>query len=157
MGRVGNKGRHIHGGQGIVHPAADLLRGHSQVLRGKSHVLFHHVGDDLVVRVLEHHAYPAADLQKTFLVLGVHALHVHLAAAGQQDGVQAFGKGGFSGAVVPQHHHKASLFNGRVHAPQGQDRLLSFLRRIGEFQGLCFDHSRHVSSLSVSSETCIIR
>ena len=25
MGRMGHKGGHIHGGQGIVHPAADLL------------------------------------------------------------------------------------------------------------------------------------
>ncbi len=80
MGRVGDKLAHTHGGQGIVHPAADLLRGHAQVLRGKGHVLLHHVGDDLVVRVLEHHAHPAADLQKQFLVGGVHALHVHLAA-----------------------------------------------------------------------------
>ena len=25
MGRMGHKGGHIHGGQGVIHPAADLL------------------------------------------------------------------------------------------------------------------------------------
>ena len=140
---MGHEGGHIHSRQRIIHPAADLLRRHSQIFRGKGHILLHHVGDDLVVRVLEHHAHPAANLQQARLVLRVHALHIHLASAGQQNGVQAFGKGGFARTVMAQHHHKASFFNGRVHTPQGQNRLRPFLRRIGEFQSLCFSHGWH--------------
>ena len=42
--------------------------GNAQILRGEGHVLLHHVGNDLVIRVLEHHAHAAADLQQQGLV-----------------------------------------------------------------------------------------
>ena len=76
--RVGDEFIHAHGPQCRVHPAADFLRGHPQVLRGEGHILFHHVGNDLVVRILEHHTHPLADGQKKLLVQGVHALYPDL-------------------------------------------------------------------------------
>ena len=92
---------HAHRLQCVIHPPADLLRGHSQVLRGKSHILLYHIGNDLVIGVLKHHAHAAAYLQQKSLVRRVHSLHPHLAAGGQQDGVHMLGQGGFPGAVVP--------------------------------------------------------
>jgi hypothetical protein len=50
---------HLHRG---VDPGADLGRGHAQIFEGERHVLLDDGGDDLVVRVLEHHAHLLADV-----------------------------------------------------------------------------------------------
>ena len=92
--------RHAHRPEGGVHPLPDLRRGNSQILRGEGHVLFHHAGHDLVVRVLEHHANLTADVQQQRLVGSVHAVHIHLAPAGQKNGVEVLGQSGFARAVV---------------------------------------------------------
>ena len=129
---------HPHGLQGVVHPAADLLRGDAQILRGEGHILLHHVGHDLVVRVLEHHAHRAAHVQQPGLVSGVHAIHVHFSAGGQQDGVHVLGQGGLSAAVVTQHGHKGPLLDVQVHAVQ-HHRGHALRRGVGKAQALCFD------------------
>ena len=72
--------RHLHG---VVDAGADLGRGHAQVFQRKGHVLFHHGGHDLIVRVLEHHAHLLADVIQVRLVRGVHALHQNGAGLGQ--------------------------------------------------------------------------
>ena len=64
MGRVADEFAHANSGQGIVYPLSNLLTGHPQVFRCEGHILLHHVGHDLVVRVLEHHAHPLADGQQ---------------------------------------------------------------------------------------------
>ena len=129
---------HAHGLEGVVHPPADLRRGHPQILRGEGHVLLHHVGNDLVVRVLEYHAHGAADVQQFILVGGVDAVHVDFAAGGQQDGVQVLGQGGLAGAVVPQHSHEGALLDVQAYPVQhkGVDRPLL---RIGEAEPLCLN------------------
>ena len=138
--RVADELPHAHIPEGIIHPAADLLRGDAQVLRGEGHVLLHHVGNDLVVRVLKDHAHPLADGEKVPLVLRVHPLHQNLAGGREQDGVHGLGQGGLSGAVVAQHRHEAALLNGEGDPVQGVFRLLALLRRVGEGDILQFDH-----------------
>ncbi len=115
--QVGGVVRHAHGFQGGVHPLPDLRGGHAQVFRAEGHVLLHHAGHDLVVRVLEHHAHPAADVQQVFLAAGVQAVHVNLAPGGQEDGVEVLGQGGFARAVVAQHRHK-------LPRPDGQGEVI---------------------------------
>ena len=105
---VGGVVAHAHHGQGLVHPAANLRRGHAQVLRGKGHVLFHHVGHNLVVRVLENHAHRAAHGQQLVLLGGVQSVHPDFAPGGQEDGVQVLGQGGFARAVVAQNGHETA-------------------------------------------------
>ena len=116
---------HAHGLQGVIHPAADLLGGDSQVFRGEGHVLLHHVGHDLVVGVLEDHANRLTDVQKQGIVGGVHAADVYLAPGGQEDGVHVLGQGGLAATVVAQNGHEGALFNVEVHAVQhgGGDTL----------------------------------
>lgn len=102
---------HSNGLQRVVHPAADLLGRDPQVLRSKGHILFHHVGYDLVIRVLEHHAHRTADGQEKLLVGGVHPVHIDLAPGGQEDRVEVLGQGGLAAAVVSQHCHEGALLN----------------------------------------------
>ena len=111
MGCLEDKLLHPHRLQRGVYPAADLLCGDTQVLRAESHILLHHIGHDLVIRVLEHHAYPSPDLQQVLLIAGVHSIHPYRAARRQQHRVHVFGQSGFPGAIVAKHCHKAAPFN----------------------------------------------
>ena len=125
MGSVLPELIHPHRTQGVVHPLPDLGGGDPQVLRCEGYILLHHVGDDLVVRVLEHHAHRAPDVQQAVLIHSVDAIHIHFAAAGQEDGVHVLGEGGFAAAVVAQNSHKSALLDGQVHPVQhnGGDAL----------------------------------
>ena len=140
MGCMAGEFRHAHRRQRVVHAAANLLARDAQILRGEGHVLLHHVGNDLVIRVLEHHAHAAADLQQQGLVPGVHTLYIHRAAAGQQHRVHMLGQSGFAGAVMAQHHHEAAPFNGQRYILQRDGGGLSLLRRIGEGEMLGLQH-----------------
>ena len=111
-------GVHVDGLQRIVHPLADFSGRDAQVFRGEGHVLFHHVGYNLVVRVLEHHAHRAADVQQAVLVGGVDAVHVNRPSGGQKDGVHVLGQSRFPAAVVAQDGHEGALFNGQGHSVQ---------------------------------------
>ena len=143
---------HSHGLKGGVHPLADLRRRDPQIFGGKGHVLFHHIGYNLVVRVLEHHAYGAADVQQPGLVGGVHAAHPHLAPGGEQDGVHMLGQGGLAGAVVAQHGHEGARFDLQIHSVQ-HDGSQPLGDGIGEAQVVGFDDGAHVRCL-VSGRSC---
>ena len=99
---------HLHG---VVHAAAHLFRRHTEVFQCKGNVFLHHGGNDLVVRVLEHHTHGLADIIDLVIVCGVHALHVDLAALRQQDGVEVLCQSGLAAAVGTQHGHEfAALY-----------------------------------------------
>ena len=118
MGGVAGKVAHPNGLKGRVHPAADLVGSHAQVFRGEGYVLLHNACHDLVVRVLEHHAHLAADVQQARLVGGVDAADRHRALGGQEDSVEMLGKGGLARAVVAQDGHEGAFLNGEVQVVQ---------------------------------------
>ena len=62
MGRGLGKLAHAHGAEGRLHPADHFVLRHAQVFQPEGHILPHHVGHDLGIRVLEHHARMAADI-----------------------------------------------------------------------------------------------
>ena len=66
--------------QRAVHTLPDLLGRDADVLQAEGDVLLHHGGDNLVVRVLEHHPHLLADVVQPLLVGGVDAVHIDLAA-----------------------------------------------------------------------------
>ena len=113
---------HVHCLQGVVHPLAYFRRGDPQILRGKGHVLLHHVSYNLVVRVLEDHAYRPADVQQPAVVGGVDAVHIDRAPGGEKDGIHVLGQGGLAAAVVAQHGHEGALLNGQAHSVQHHRR-----------------------------------
>ena len=77
--------------QGFVHPAADLRGLHAQVLRAERHVVLHDGRDELVVRILEHHAAAAADLPGVLRVSRGHAADEDLAGSRQKQRVAIAG------------------------------------------------------------------
>ena len=112
---------HAHRRQCLVHPTADLLRAPRPDSPGqRPHLPPPHwprsgyPGSGTPCPPCA--GYPAGP----FLVGGVHAVHIHLAAAGQQDGVKMLGQGGLATAVVAQHRHEAPRFNVQRDAVQDQ-------------------------------------
>ena len=146
MRRVGYILVHSHRAQRVVHPPPDFLRRHAQILRRERHVLFHHIGDNLIVRVLEHHPHPLAHGQQQFLIPGVHSLHIDRPAGGQQHRVERLGQCGFTGTVMAQNHHKTAPRNLQIYAVQRDGLFPPLFRRIRETQILCLQNHRHESN-----------
>ena len=73
---------HAHGGKGLVHAAADFPRRHAEVFQAEGAILLHHGGDDLVIRVLEHHAALFAHLEAVFLLMRGDAVNPDFALLG---------------------------------------------------------------------------
>ena len=111
MGRVLPVFVHPHRLEGVVHPAADLLRRDAEVFGAEGHVLFHDGGDELIIRVLQHHPHRAADLILLLFVRGIDPPDQHGAARRQQHGIEMFGEGRFSAAVVPEQGDERTLFD----------------------------------------------
>ena len=132
--------RHTDRLERVVHALADLLARHAQILGRECDVLFDDVCNDLVIRVLEHHAHAPADLKQEFFVARVHALDVDLAAAWQQDCVEGLGKRRFAATVVPQHHDEAAALDLYIHAAQRARIALPLRAGIGKGEVLCFYH-----------------
>ena len=118
---------HAHGLQRRIHAPLDLIARHTEIFRRKGDILFDDVRDDLVVRVLEHHAHRLADRQQQFLVLRVHAVDRDAAARRQQDRVEMLGERRFAAAVVAKHGDKAARLDGEVQ-PVEHNMLAVFFR-----------------------------
>ena len=142
MGGMLPKFIHTHRLQRVVHAPADLGGGDAEVFGGESHVLLHHVGDDLVIRVLKDHAHRAADIQQQIVVGGIHAADKYLAAGRQQNGVHMLGQCGLAGAVMPQHGDKGPLLDLQIHAVQHHGRD-AFGSGVGEAEVLCLNDTAH--------------
>src|SRR5450759_1174831 len=79
--------QHAHPVQGVAHPLVELVTADAQVGGTERHVLADSRHEQLVVRVLEHDAHPAADLAQ-IRIDHVHAGHGDGATPGGQDAVQ---------------------------------------------------------------------
>ena len=74
---------HSHRAQAVLHPLPDLFRRHTQILRAKTHILFHHSPDDLIVRILKDHAHARTHVVNVFFVARIRAEHGNAALVRQ--------------------------------------------------------------------------
>ena len=93
----------MHGLKGRVDALDHFVCGYAEVFQTEGYVLAHHGGDKLVIGILKDHTRVLAHIPDVVLVLGVQPADQQLAARGNIKGVEQLGKGGFAGAVVPQH------------------------------------------------------
>ena len=91
MGGAARIGGHAHLLKRLVHPHPDIGGGDAQILRAEGHVLLHDGGDQLIVRVLEHHAHLLPDGQQVPFVLRIETVHQHLPLCGEQEPVYVLG------------------------------------------------------------------
>ena len=111
VGRVFAELVHSHRFQALLHPLPDLFRGYAHVFGSKTHILLHDLTDDLIVRILEHHARRLSDIPDFTFILRILAVHPDASLGGTQDGVHVLGKRGLSGTVVSQNRDKIALCN----------------------------------------------
>ena len=114
--------------QGLVDTLADLRARHAEVFRGEGHVVLNHVGDKLVVRVLENHADAAADLKNLVLLAAVDAVDDDAAGIGREDRVHMLGERGFAAAVVAENGDEAALVDLKIYPAEA----FEFVPGIGE-------------------------
>ena len=127
----------------IVHALADLRGRHAHVFERKRHVLLDDRGDQLVIRILEHHRHGLAHLVGVVFVARVHHIDIAHAAGRQADSVEAARERTLARAVVPQHGDKLAALDGQVHALEHRHSKLALLDRIGVLQVFGFDDFRH--------------
>ena len=137
---------HTDGMERIVHALADLCGRHAHVLQRKCYILLDHSGDQLVVRVLEHHRNGLADLVGVVFVAGVHHVNVAHAAGRQTDGVEAACECRFARAVVAEHRDELAAPDGQVYALEHRHGELSVFGRVGVLQVFGFDDLTHLFS-----------
>ena len=71
----------------------DLFCGNSDVLGSESHVFFHNLRYDLIVRILEYHSRLSADLPDVFLIAGIHSVYPYCSLCGEKQRIEMLGKG----------------------------------------------------------------
>lgn len=118
MGRPRFQPRHSHHPQAVIHAATDLRGRQGKVARTEGHILLYRHPDDLVVRILEHHPHPAADLLPGSGVAGLHAVHGHRSGRGNQQGIEVFDQGGLAATVGADQGRVRSLDKGETDPPQ---------------------------------------
>lgn len=64
-----------------------------QIFRTKGHILFHNGSDDLVIRVLKHHAHRLANLIFHRFIRRIHPIYEHMTFFGEEDRIAELGKG----------------------------------------------------------------
>ena len=142
MGRMLPELIHTHRPERIVHPLTDLRRRDADILRPEGHIFLHNGGNQLVVRVLEHHAHRLPDVKELVLIGGIHAVHITGTAAGQQHRIEMLCQGALARAVVSQHCHELPFPDGDGEVLQHRDHL-SVVRFIAEADVLRTDKIFH--------------
>ena len=94
----------------LIDARAHLVRRDTEIFKPERNVLLHDGRNDLVIRVLEHHADMLPDLQQLFLVFGIHARDRDRALRWEQNRIQQLCHGRFAGAVMPQHRDQLTVF-----------------------------------------------
>ena len=115
---------------GCLHPAAHLRLGQAQVDRTEGDIPVHVGGEELVVRILEDNAHPAAQLGHP---LHRHAVQQNLPVGRLEHAVQVQKQGGLARPVGPQNARDLSPFGPEVNALQ---RRRAVLINIAQLSGL---------------------
>jgi hypothetical protein len=106
---------HSYRFQALFHPLPDLPGRHPHVFRSESHILFHYLSYDLVVRILKYHACSLTDIPDHGFVTGIHPVHPHGSFRRIQYGIDMLGKRRFSGTVMAKNREKFSRFHIQIH------------------------------------------
>ena len=71
MRRIGTERRHIHSRERRIDTPADLGGRHAEILRAERHIILDDRRDELIVRILEHHADLLPDAPDLRLLLRI--------------------------------------------------------------------------------------
>ena len=111
--------RHSHHGQGLIHAPADLGRRQAQVLWPKGHIFLHNGCDNLIVRVLKHHAHPLANVPDSAGIFGINPVNDASSRAGNQQCIQMLGQCRFPGSIAANNRHEFAGGDFQTYMVQG--------------------------------------
>ena len=113
--RIFPKFIHSHCFQAFLYPLPDFLCGDSHIFRSESHILFHNLSDNLVVRVLEHHPGCLPDIPEPVFLSGVYAIHPDSSLRGIKNCIDMLRQCGLPGTIMSQNGNKIPLLNIHAH------------------------------------------
>ena len=117
-------GAHAHSRKGTFNPGNHFFRRDAEIFQTEGNVFLDDGGDDLVVRILEDHAGPLADLPDQLFFTGVVSADDNIAFCGNKQGVEQLGHGGFAGSVVAEDSNKLTRLNQGGYAGKSRRCLL---------------------------------
>ena len=120
---------HAHGRERRIDPPSQLRTRYAEVFRAESYIFFHHGRHDLVIRVLEYHAHPAADIPQAALVIDRDSVHQNIALRRGEQYIQMLGESRFAAAVRTDNRDKLPARDRRRDVFKGK-RLLPFFVHI---------------------------
>ena len=134
---------------GTLYPFFCFLFAAAQIFGAEGNILGHSFLKELVLRILENHAYGMA-LGHCFLRLGcqIHAVNGHLAGGRMDEAVQVLDEGGFAAACMTDNTDKLSRLDGEADIFQ---RHLFKRRALAVHAAYIFDTYGHNASPSSSS------
>ena len=133
---------HAHCPERLFHPFPDVRRRNPLVLQPEAHILLHYGSNDLVVRILEHHARTLTDLPDISRIQGIIPIYIQRPAIRHKKGIQMPGKRGFPRSIVTQNRNELPLLHIYVNPVQRGAALsriaLTVIDRIVEGQVMSF-------------------
>ena len=85
--------------EAVLHSLTNFFGGNHLIFRTKGCVFFHTCADDLIIRVLKHHAHLLADLPQFFHISGILSVNPDGTFRREKKHIQMLRQGGFSAAV----------------------------------------------------------
>ena len=115
---------HAYRRKSAFNPGNHLFRRDAEILQTEGNVFLDDSGDDLVVRILENHTGPLADLPDELFIPGVVSADDDISLRGNKQRIQQFGHGGFAGSVVSEDSNKLTRLNQGGYAGKSRRSLL---------------------------------
>ena len=154
IGRLTPVGGHPHRLQALIHPFPDILCGNPQIFRSEPHIFFHHISDNLIIRILKYHSCFLPDSPHIRFGGGIHLIHPQGSLRGHQQRVDLFGQRGLSAAVMSQHRNKLAFLHIEVHLVNGPVHL-RFLTLLAIFQVIIHQFCRFYYSHKTTWSFCL--
>ena len=105
--------------QAFLHALFNLLRRNTEVLRTECHIILDYGCNDLIVRVLKHHAGGFSDVKKPVIVRRIHSEHNDTSSGRQQKRVDMLCKRRLAGAVMTENRNELASLDIKAHVVNG--------------------------------------
>ena len=106
---------HAYGLQAFLHPLPDLLRRHTHILGAESHIFFHYLADNLIIRVLKNHSGSLADFPQILFFGRIFSIHPYRPLRRIKNRVQMLCQRRLTGTIMPKYRHEIALFHIQIH------------------------------------------
>ena len=118
MRRIGTERRHIHSRERLIDAPADLSGRHAEILRAERHIILDDRRDELIVRILEHHADLLPDAPDLRLLPRIDAVDAAHPLRRQQQRIEMLRERRLPRPIRAEHRDELPALDGERHIIQ---------------------------------------